>query len=73
MDEIANIGQGSLPQVSEIQKIEITKKIKKKLSLYLLHHAEECNKLPRPISASLRLRATRLLSKKCRSGSKSEI
>ena len=44
--------------------------IKSILSLYPLYHAEACNEFSGPISASLRLRATQLLSKKCGSGGK---
>ena len=45
------------------------KKVKSNLSLYSLHDAEACYEFPGPISASLRLQATKLLSKKCRSDS----
>ena len=38
------------------------------LSLYTLYYAEACNEFAGPISASLRLRATKLLLEKCRSG-----
>ena len=37
------------------------------LSLYSLYYAETCNEFAGPISASLRLRAIQLISKKCRS------
>ena len=40
-------------------------KIKSNLSLNPLHYVETCNELVGPISASLRLWATQLLSKKC--------
>ena len=40
------------------------------LSLSLLYYAEACNEFAGPISTSLRLRATQLLSKKCRSDGK---
>ena len=46
-------------------------KIKSNLSLYLLYYAEACNEFAGPISASLRQRATQLLSKKCCSCSES--
>ena len=38
------------------------------LSLYSLYHTDACNEFAGPISASLRLRATQLLLKKCRNG-----
>ena len=41
---------------------------KSKLSFYSLYYAEAYNKFAGPISASLRLQATQLLPKKCRSG-----
>ena len=42
--------------------------IQSNVSLYLMHLAEACNELAGPISTSLQMQATQLLSKKCRSG-----
>ena len=45
-------------------------KIKSNLWLNSLHYVETCNDMVGPISTSLRLRATQLRTKKCRSGGK---
>ena len=42
--------------------------IQSNLTLYSQYYAEACNEFAGPISAPLRLWATQLLSKKCRSG-----